>query len=118
MTTHPAPWRHSGGGMSKARSAKIFEMQIGDQVRLVGAGAEFAVVVRVMDDGEFICEFPEVGFTCKRDLSDVVDVTRNGQVVYECELFADIAEAAAAAGRQFCRRFTEVTEEARRVYLQ
>ena len=96
----------------------MFEMQAGDQVRLVGSGAECATVVRVMDDGEFICDFSEVGFTCKRDLSDVVEVRRNGRTVYECELFASIEAAAAAASRSFCRRFTEETLEARRVYIQ
>jgi hypothetical protein len=75
-------------------------------------------VLRTLEDGEFICEFAEFGFSCKRDLSDVVEVTRNGRVVYESELFSSIAEAAAAASRSFCRRFTEETLEARRVYLQ
>jgi len=95
----------------------MFEMQVGDQVRLVGSGDEFAVVTEV-GLVEFVCEFERAGFTCRRNLDDVVDVTRNGRVVYACELFAAIEDAAAAASRSFCRRYTEETQEARRVYIQ
>lgn len=96
----------------------MFEMQAGDQVRLVGSGAEFAIVIRICPGEMFICEFPRLGFKCQRALPDVTEVQRDGETVYESELFASIDAAAASASRAFCRRYTEETLEARRVYIQ